>query len=218
MPKVRKEDGTWEEGKASPKLLREDLRELPGELVVKNDLDIQEEDKIHELDPPHIVEALTYEYQQKIAKDGKEDPKLDTCNLPGGPLAQIGESKKLNQREIDWVRLRLLKVRIDKALQAVENGHEPNMEVFHVWFPQDEVNIYEIRPGNPPSDTDRPPHLKGFHLWIDPKHPSESMRDLTKEVGVDLDWDVRGTWDELYREHEKRRIHEEETGLVITTN
>jgi len=214
MPKVLKEDGTWAKGKATPKLLREDLRVLPSELVISNDMDIEDADKIHELDPPHIVAALTYEHQKKLAGVDDEAPALDTSDLPGGPLAQIGQRKTLSQREVDWVRVRLLKVLIDNAIAASDSGTEPDMSVRHVWFPENEVNIYELREGNPPPACERPRHLKSLDLWIDPQRPSGGMRDLTCEVGVDLDWDVRGTWDELYRNRHKIEIDKEESGIV----
>jgi hypothetical protein len=37
----------------------------------------------------------------------------------------------------------------------------------HIWYPTVDTEVYELRDGNAPADSDRPIHLRGLDLWID---------------------------------------------------
>lgn len=69
----------------------------------------------------------------------------------------------LTPRGIEHTRIR---VTLACLISAVEKGvRKPRVR--HLWFPQDNVNRYELRDGNPPADVDRPKHLRGQSLVID---------------------------------------------------
>ena len=63
-------------------------------------------------------------------------------------------------------------------------------EVMHIWFPENRVSKYEIRGGNPPSDSERPQHLRGLFLELDPK-----------QLGKEWLWELRpgGMADDMIR-------------------
>ena len=53
--------------------------------------------------------------------------------------------------------------------KRIETGtlREDEPTVWHMWFPEDNVNNHAIRVGNPPADQDRPKYLRRLNLVID---------------------------------------------------
>jgi len=139
----------FQSGKAAPELLREDLRALPSEFLTK---DIEDGTRIHEIDDPHTQEDL---------KDQLQEEKSALPPLPAG--APVGEVVPLNQWQVDLVRLRAMQ----SVIHAESRKAKPDLSVRHLWFPRNNVNEYALRRGNPPSDRERPVHLKGLRLEID---------------------------------------------------
>ena len=162
----------------SVKLLPPHLRMLPGDLVAK---DLADPDRAFETDAPHVIEDIVHTKAEEIkAEDAKPAPKkpLD-CAMPG-------EVVPLRQFEIDVVRMRVIGVLIDNYLEWIKDG-EPSDGADHgvryLWFPEDNVNRYELREGNPPSDTDRPKHMRGFRLECDIESIPEGVHKLLREYG-----------------------------------
>lgn len=152
----------WREGRAGPELLREDLRKLPGELVTK---EIADGDKIHDLDDPHIVESIKQDWCE--AQVGYTNPLLKEAEPLGAAAIKRTEHLTLNQSRVDEVRLRVMRAWAQTNIEWIEAGKTPDLRVRHVWFPKNDVNQYSLRRGNPPSDTDRPKHMRGLRLEID---------------------------------------------------
>lgn len=156
------EDGKWREGKAKPALLREDLRALPSEYLTNDPADGS---KIHELDAPHIVEAL----QDDIAEEQQTvDPMLleGIIQLADAPLSE--PVVPLNQWRVDAVRLRVALARIENAWAKARKGEVVDLEVCHIRFPRNNVHEYSFAPGKPPRDKKLRPHERGLKLWVDP--------------------------------------------------
>lgn len=55
----------------------------------------------------------------------------------------------------------------------------PLPPVQHLWPFDEYLNRVELRPGNPPSDSQRPVWLRGLPLWVD---ASETLRQLGEKV------------------------------------
>lgn len=146
-------DGRLEEiEKAAPEHLREDLRNIPSDLVTK---DIGDPDRVHELDPPHILNTLVDEAEERdmTPSETKEEVKpRDTF---------------VHQATVDAVRLRVLKAWIVTQKERIEFGQRPDFGVKHLWFETNNIDRYVMRDGNPPADSERPKHLRGIHLEID---------------------------------------------------
>jgi len=177
MPIVYK-DGKWQRGKASPEHLREDLRALPGKFVTK---DTGDPDKIHELDDPHIVSALTREQWEEEAKESKP-PSVDEIlgRIP------IGDRAPLRQDRIDVEKFFVWRGVIQGQLRELQQGErlEPDLEQLH-WleFPDDNVNNYIVHEGKPPPDSERPEHTKGWDLVVDIMNPPRSVMDKLEATG-----------------------------------
>jgi hypothetical protein len=168
--------GIWENGKASPEQLQNGLDKLPSSYVTK---DADDPSRIHELDPEHIVGALSDEISDREAGIVEEKPK----NLP---VLKKFDRMPCSQENIDLIRLRILKVLVDKNFDLVNKGSKPDNSVRHVWFDEDDIyGPYGLRDGNPPPDSDRLPHMRGKSIEIDPCHMPESVLRLlssTKEM------------------------------------
>ena len=111
--------------------------------------------------------------------------------------------EKLTERGVRLARMRasvaLLYSIVYEEMQTKKRP--PRQPVRHLWWPRDDMAIYELRDGNPPADVDRPAHLKGYRLEIDlglvPRDVREEIKrtllqaqssaetplDLTKMVG-----------------------------------
>lgn len=162
--------------RASPELLSPALRKLPGELVTK---ELEDPDKAHPSDAPHVIGQLIEDHIERETKPDTPPP-----NRQASRFAMAGERVRLSQREIDFVRMRVISVLIEAYLVWL-NGrdtHDSPVAVHYLWFPEDNVNHYELRDGNPPSDADRPKHLRGFRLECDIEEIPRAVHDLIKEA------------------------------------
>jgi hypothetical protein len=175
-------NGKWEDGAATPELLPEHMRGLPGEWLTKEEA---HPNNIHTLDPPHIVGALIDEHVKKLNDaDKSETPDEAVKKLP---CAQPGEVVPLSQWEIDIVRMRVLRSLVKSAIAEKKNGGSPNVRAIqHLRFEENNVNNYALHAGNPPSDQDRLPHERGFQLAIDVLHWPERIVELLQTKGHDV--------------------------------
>ena len=187
-------NGKWEEGSASPEQKPEHLRGLPAEWVTKNEAD---PDRIHELDPPHIVGALVEEQVKKVrAEEAPAAP-----DVPFKPrVAKPGECVPLSQWEIDMVRFRVLRQLVETAIVAKKHGNKVDVfKVNHLRFPENNVNIYELHEGNPPREDERHSHERGFSLELDIEAWPKTIVDHLAARGVSLP-DVKKLLDEVVPE------------------
>ena len=143
----------------------DNMKGLPEELVGTN---MADPDKIDVLDAPHVVDGIVDDYMEK--QDAPEKKKL-RC-------AQPGEYVPLSQWEIDCVRMRVIKVSVDRYIEEAKAGLTPNWGVKHLWFPENNVNHYELRDGNPPGDNQRPKHMRRFRIEIDILCIPETIQEL----------------------------------------
>lgn len=176
--------GKWVEGTASPKLLPQNLRTLPGELVAT---DTDDPDKAHELDAPHIVSSLTKDFCRKHAEPPRKTfrDKTKTLRAPGP-----GERGPVVQWYVDVTKMRVIKTLVDKALDEVAAGKDPDLRTpFHLWFPVNNVNEYELRRGVPPSNKHRPKHMRNIDLRVDVMDPPKSMLSELQRRGINLELD-----------------------------
>lgn len=200
------ETSSFKPGKAKPALLDPELRKLPGELVTK---ELEDGTKIHELDPSHIRGALQEEFAENQAKAEKRlNPKErfeallnDPASALGevvrrfvvpGPEANLGDCR-LTPERVDWNRFQALRQKVKSAVELVANGDaDVNVAMKwlrclqHVWFPQDDIRISEIREGRAPPDRDRPRRLKGLTLEVDVFNWPVRVVDLFKLAGVQV--------------------------------
>ena len=149
----------------------ENLKGVPERLVAT---DIQDPDKISELDAPHIVDDLIATDIEKSVQGSKSEPKKLKC-------AQPGEVVPLSQWEIDVVRMRVLSSLVNSLLNRAASGETVDLGVRHLWFPKNNVNNYELRNGNPPSDKRRPKHMRGFRVEVDLCHIPEGIQRVIEE-------------------------------------
>lgn len=164
--------GVWQEGKASPRLLPEPLRQLPSDYVTK---EIEDQGRVHELDPEHIREALVDE--RTAAERGPA-----ATEKPSLPKLPDLAHTKCTQENIDLIRLRILAVLTAENQMRLNLGETLDTKVKHVWFKRDDVlGDCELRPGNPPAQRDRPRHLQFRHLEIDPTRMPETLMQRIAE-------------------------------------
>jgi hypothetical protein len=180
-------NGKWiDNDKAAPENLRADLRELPSELVTKDGDDPY---KVHADDPDHVLETIVYDYGKHDGDPSKadaetkiKDPKFQ--DVYGLPL--IGSVARLNwcgkdraQWVIDLWRLRAAKALINSLVGDVEGGNIPERvsTVWHLWFPDNNLNNYELREGNPPPDSKRPAYMRGLDIVVDLNCPVPPIVD-----------------------------------------
>lgn len=177
---VRKQDGTWKEGKAAPRQDPEHMRKLPGELVTTNPAD---PDKIHELDAPHVVSQLTEDFVNANADKPNQRlmPRWFEDVEPGV------RGVTLNQERIDIVRFRVIRARIDGAIALLQQGGSTDLSVKHLWFPHNDISVYELREGPAPqSNGERPKHLCNFSLEVDLFSWPQRVLDALKEAGQEV--------------------------------
>ncbi len=177
--------------------MREDLRILPGEMYTE---ELAVENKIHELDPPHIQEALLHEYEEKQQGTEKESRETrqekEVFELR---RAKVGRVVPLDQEKIDIERMMAVIQVIKSELARAESTQTPvNFGVRHLWFPKNNVNIIELRDGNPPADADRPKHLRRFDITVDILNPPQRIQDLLERRGIKL-WNFRDAYDKAQR-------------------
>lgn len=158
-------------GRGKGKLLREDLRALPGDLVTD---DIEDESKIHELDPDHVQADILADY----GKEHREE-RPEQFNKINRTLSQAG------QWGVDQIRLRVLRTWLGTQISRGQKGNGPDLGVKHLWFPDDNLDRYGLRDGNPPADVDRPKHMRGLRLEIDLCDPAASIAESLRIRGHD---------------------------------
>lgn len=158
--------------KAGPELLREDLRALPSDLVTK---DIAEDGKVHELDDPHIQEDYIEKYYDKENEKAPDQDRMTAliAKLQG----ELGGGSKLNQAKVDIVRFRVIRALMERPPEELEKKR---------WlkFPEDNIDIYELKEGNPPSDVLRKKHMKGLELHIDCFDWPQRIIDILEANGI----------------------------------
>lgn len=175
-------DGAWVEGSTGIELIEEYLRGLPADLVTK---DASDPEKIHELDPPHIREELLEEYLQPPEDDGSIADKL-TCIQPG-EYVPFGGRGIDTLWELDVIKLRVMNTTINKMCTAADRGAEPDLtKHMYLWFPEDNLNHYELRKGNPPPDSERPKYLRGLDLSIKFDVWPRRLKHRMYERGIEL--------------------------------
>ncbi len=159
MAKVRSEAGVWSEAKAGPKHVPKHLRHLPSDHVTH---EVADAERVHALDDPHIVESVSKELHDKERGTYVDhDAKPEALGVSG-----TGD-KTLSQGKIDEVRLRVIRAYAQTNVKWIAEGGEPDKKPKHLWFPGNDVNVYEMREGNAPADQDRPKHLRGYKLHVD---------------------------------------------------
>jgi hypothetical protein len=149
------------------KKLRSDLAALPGELVTNDPTD---ETRIHEVDPEHVRDTLVHEYFNPETEVDDEPEKTEYSPRP----IRVSDA---GQRGIDAVKVRVWwqLLQGSKVPRAMLSGE--GQTVFHVWFPTDSLQVYELRDGNPPARSERPKYLRDANLVIDMFHIPETIRD-----------------------------------------
>ena len=178
--RVLTESGEWRDGPASPKLLSDELRKLPGELVGN---DVDDPDKAHELDAPHVVSTIVTDFA-KAQNPEKDDAKTVVKKLwAPGP----GERAPVRQWFVDVTKMRVIATLVRTWLGQFQRGHEPDLTPCHLWFEADNVNAYTLRMGNPPARKDRPRHLRDIDLTVDVMNPPRSMMTEFAKRGVSFD-------------------------------
>lgn len=173
-----------EKERPAPALLPPELRSLPGEYVTK---DTGDPDKLHPLDTefPHIVDSVVHEKQVAEREAQKEKAPRDD----GLKRAPVGEVVPLRQDFIDVERWFAIKGIVKSQLTALQEGliTEPDITTIrHLWFPEDNVNNILLRVGRPPSDSQRPKHMRGFDIAVDLLSIPPSIVDEMWSRGIDI--------------------------------
>jgi len=157
------------------------LRDLPSDWVTKEEAD---PDKIHKFDAPHIVQELSKE----LAKPKNRKKSIFSILKKQGKIKKHGRGYRLDPLNVDYIRFRIIQALVNGQLKRMQLPpvHEqylekPDLGVKHIWFPEDNMDRYELREGNPPADVDRPPHLRGLDLEIDIILWPKRIVDLLKQ-------------------------------------
>lgn len=181
MKRTLTESGEWRDGAATPRLLREELRKLPAELVAT---DVDDPDKAHDLDAPHVISGIVKDFAK-----AQEPPKDDTAEKVAKKLwaPGPGEHAPVRQWFVDVAKMRVLATRVRQFVAQYERGRDPDISPCHLWFPVNNVNEYYIRPGNPPPRSQRPRHIKDIDLIVDVMSPPRSIVAELAKRGIDLD-------------------------------
>lgn len=174
------EAGEWREGAAAPRLLPEELRKLPGELVTR---DVDDENKAHDLDAPHVISNIVKDFAKAQEPEKDDTPQKVAKKLwAPGP----GERAPVRQWFVDVAKMRVIAALINKASSEYARGLDPDLTPCHLWFETNNVNDYSLRMGNPPPRCDRPRHLKDIDLVVDVTSPPRSIVELLRAKGIDL--------------------------------
>lgn len=184
--------GLWREGSAKPRLEPEHMRDKPSEITTKH---IEEGDKIHEEDPPHVAETIVEDWKaQDKPKHQMAPGRMDVLKKLSlehadkrTRLSDLGEERR--QLEIDIVRMRILFTMVDTLWKRANVGLdiEPD-EVNHVWFAADSLGAYSMRRGVAPPNKARPRWTKNMELELDLNNLPRRGMDLLKEAGVERRW------------------------------
>jgi hypothetical protein len=205
-------NGKFVEGKAKPKLLDPFMRQLPSEYVTN---EVGDRERIHELDPDHVREAILDDIQREEAGENDPDPNIidEIRKLTDCPVGQI---VPLNKWRVDGVRARMVVQAIDRAVIMMQRGQEIDLDPFYVWFPVDNANIYAKKPGNPPPDSERPDHLKGYDLWVDPLNWPARIMNMLRSAGIPMPdlRQERAKYQEYRKSYFEKRNQDRENKLI----
>lgn len=192
------ESGEWVEGAAAPRLLPDNLRSLPSELVTR---DADDPDKAHEIDAPHVVSTIVKDF----AKAHGNAPKDDTAEKVAKKLWAPGPGERAPVRQwfVDVAKMRVIAALVNKMVADFSAGLDVDMTPCHLWFEEDNVNAYFLRSGNPPPRKERPRFLRDIDLTVDVTNPPRSIVELLAAKGIDLD--IRKKLKEI--EDGRRLIH-----------
>ena len=196
-------NGEWIEAAPSPQLLPEHMRELPADMVTKDPAD---PDRVHELDPDYVVHELVDIAKQKQAVT-KQDP-LKAYKYREAPRDAV---VPLSQEQVDFVRFRIIKARVDSAVALVTANQPVDLKVKHVWFPRNNINEYEMRDGNAPPNSMRPKHLRNLDLAVDLFDWPRAVKDILREGGHKVPNPER-MWDDMVMKAKERAALDTENG------
>lgn len=191
-------DGKFVEGKASPWLPPEHMRKLPQSFTTRDEA---EGEKVHELDPPHIVRALTAEQSKLEAKPALPEAVQQVADA----LFPSNEVVPLSQERIDIIRFRVLRARITRLAASPDPQKAlDETKVDYIYFPENNVNKYELRakearPGVSALPHPLPRHLRGFRLELDIYSWPQSMVDALAQLGIVVP-DFRRMFDDIRRQ------------------
>jgi hypothetical protein len=190
--KIQTANGEWVDGKAKLEHLPERLRVLPSDLVTK---DIDDPDRIHADDVPHIRKALIYEEQNRLTG------RMNDVRVRWGEANTIHPKiEKWLNGPVTWqgvalIRTRILRVMALGQMDRIQGHLETDLSVKHVWFPENRASMYELRDGNPPADQDRPKYLRGIDLSLDLRSNAlpGGLADIMRDEYVTID-DLLGSF------------------------
>ncbi len=168
---LNEKTGAFEESHQKAKsLIAEHLRGLPGSFTTR---DTSDPDKIHELDPPHIVDALTLEQGRAEQRREKLPSIYAGVDLWGGPFDQF---------HIDLIKFKVIRNLITTATRFSERGMSfPLRKLHHLWFPKASLDPRQLRTGRPPLRVDLPIYLKDKDLLVDVFNWPERIKDMLRE-------------------------------------
>jgi len=186
--------GKFKAGKASPWLPPEHMRSLPQDFTTKNPSD---PDRIHPLDPPHIVEALTED--QTKAQAEKTATKSDDARALANLRSEIYSRDKvpITQIRVDAVKFYSMREIIKVQLLKLREGLIDRIDwsVNHLWFPRPYMGEREIRKGPPPPRSLRPGWIKDIDLVVDLAVWPKSINRILESGGVDVPKNLRTEYD-----------------------
>jgi len=127
--------------------------------------DIEEADKVHPLDPPHVRAELEDEHIMK--EEGLSHHKTEEQILDEAQALEDADrdprNRRLNQERVYEI---LLRVSINLMGSYLDRG-EKTVPIYHLMFPKDDINEYYLHEGNPPAKQDLPKHMHGVKTIID---------------------------------------------------
>lgn len=180
MKQTLTEQGEWREGAAAPRMLPDELRKLPGELVTR---DVDDPDKAHDSDAPHVVRSIVRDFAKAQAPEPETQDKAVKKLWAPGP----GERAPVRQWFVDVAKMRVIAALVNRAVDDFGAGLDADLSIKHLWFATDNVNDYTLRSGNPPARRDRPKHLRDIDLVVDVIDPPKSIVELLRAKGIDID-------------------------------
>lgn len=159
------------------------MRRLPSEMLT---FDADDGDKVHEHDAAHIVDAIEQEHLEKWGEVKKREPRPDP--MEADDVLEDLEDWRLTQQHIDVIRLRVMSAWAKTQTNFLAQGHAVDWNYKHLWFPENDLRIYEMRDGNAPPDSSRPQHLRGMELAIDIRDPgvvSRLLKRVRDDAGIE---------------------------------
>lgn len=155
----------------------EHMRQLPEDYYTR---DTSDPDRIHELDPPHIVEALKADRDKVQEEESRPPPMVEDKRF-----APHGVRAPITQTDVDFIRFRIMRQLIHNNMRKISGGQALGLDnkIRHVWFPEPHIDKYSLRRGKPPPDSKRPKWLRGIKLAISLSEWPEAIVDIMRERG-----------------------------------